>query len=114
MKFLTWLPGFKRIPHVIDPIIPTPKPPKLTKAKDPTDYTKDSLSTGWKTDDRYCTKCLKSTNHDEFMSDICNNCGSFNTQVRYCRVYRKIYIDGAWKYQVRYKDGHEEIREDWY
>jgi hypothetical protein len=83
-------------------------------SKDPSDYKKDDLSTEWHSENHYCTKCLKTTGHNEFMADICNGCGSFNTQERYQRVYRKIFIDGKWKYQVRYIDGKEEIIEKWY
>lgn len=88
--------------------------PVVSGSKDPKDYTKDKLSTGWESDNTYCNVCMKSTGHNEFMSDICNSCGNFNTQIRFGRSYRKIYIDGAWKYQVRYKNGTEEIREGWY
>jgi len=83
-------------------------------SKDPSDYKKDDLSTVWRSDDRYCKKCKKSTSHNEFMSDICNSRGSFNTQIRFGRVYRKIYIDGKWMYQVKYRNGHEEIIHKWY
>jgi len=83
-------------------------------SKDPNDYKKCSLSTEWKSDDTHCTKCKKSTGHNEYMSDICNGCGSFNTQVRFGRSYRKIKVDGKWKYQVRYRNGDEEIIDKWY
>jgi hypothetical protein len=83
-------------------------------SKDPKDYAKDKLSTGWQSDINHCNVCKKSTGHNEFMSDICNSCGSFNTQVAMGRTYRKIYIDGKWKYQIRYRNGVEEIREEWY
>jgi hypothetical protein len=86
----------------------------IQESKDPKDYMKTSLSTTWEADDRYCEKCDKSTSHSEFMSDICNSCGSFNTQIRFGRSYRKIKIDGKWKYQIRYKTGREEIRDGWY
>lgn len=57
------------------------------RSKDPKDYTKSDLSTEWKSDNTYCSKCMKSTGHNEYMSDICNNCGSFNTQIRFGRSY---------------------------
>jgi hypothetical protein len=82
--------------------------------KNPEDYTKDELSTNWKSDRNYCENCMKSTDHNEYMSDICNSCGSFNTQVHFGRSYRRIVIDGSWNYQIRYRDGKEEIRENWY
>ncbi len=88
--------------------------PASRGSKDPKDYTKCDLSTEWKCDDIYCKVCNKSTSPNEYMSDICNGCGNFNTQIRYGRSYRKIYIDNAWKYQVRYRNGNEEIRETWY
>jgi hypothetical protein len=87
---------------------------KNNVSKDPSDYKKDDLSTDWMSDGRYCNECKKSTSHNEYMSDICNSCGNFNTQIRYGRSYRKIYIDGKWKYQVRYRNGDEEIRDSWY
>lgn len=82
--------------------------------KDPKDYTKSKLSTEWQTEDYYCYHCKKSTGHSEYMSDICNSCGSFSTQVRFGRVYRKIYLNGKWRFQVRYKDDREEIIDNWY
>lgn len=105
MSILEWLFGASK---------PTLNKPIVSGSKDPKDYTKTDLSTTWKADHVYCDVCMKSTGHNEFMSGICNNCGNFNTQIRYGRSYRKIYIDGAWKYQVRYKNGTEEIREKWY
>lgn len=87
--------------------------PIVKASKDPNDYTKDDLSTDWYGDDHYCNKCKKSTSHNEYMSSICNTCGSFDKQIVYGRSYRKIYIDGRWKYQVRYKNGFNEIRDNW-
>lgn len=86
----------------------------IITSKDPKDYTKTELSTDWEADKHHCTACNKSTGHNEYMSDICSGCGKFNTQVRFQRSFRKIYIAGSWKYQVRYKDGTEEIRAKWY
>ncbi|AGO47464.1 hypothetical protein Phi19:3_gp060 [Cellulophaga phage phi19:3] len=86
----------------------------INKSKDPSDYKKCSLSSEWYSDNHYCTKCKKSTGHNEYMSDICNGCGSFDTQKRFGRSYRKIMIEGKWKYQVRYKNGNEEIIDKWY
>jgi len=88
---------------------------KSLVSKDPKDYTKCKLSTGWESDRIYCSACKKSTGHNEYMSDICNGCGSFNTQIRFGRSYRKIYIDGKWKFQIKYKNSeNDEIREEWY
>ncbi len=87
---------------------------KEKPSKDPSDYRKDSLSTEWQADDHYCSVCKKSTGFNEYMSEICNGCGNFSTQIYNGRSYRKIYIDDKWKYQVRYKDGIEEIIEKWY
>lgn len=85
------------------------------KSKDPNDYTKCELSTGWKVDHYYCTKCKKSSDHDEYISSICNVCGSFCTIESLGRTYRKIYIDGKWKYQIKYRGVKpDEIREGWY
>jgi hypothetical protein len=84
-------------------------------SKDPKDYTKCRLSTNWHSDDHYCSACRRSTGHNEYMSDICNGCGSFKTQELYGRSYRQIYIDGKWKYQIKYKNGaDDEIIEKWY
>lgn len=87
---------------------------KTLKNKNPDDYTKCESSTDWQSDNMHCGKCLKSTSHSEYISDICNGCGSFNTQVSFGRSYRKIYVDGVWKYQIRYKNGRKEIRNEWY
>jgi hypothetical protein len=78
---------------------------KPSGSKDPNDYKKDSLSTDWESDDHYCSICKRSTKHNEYMSDICNGCGGFNTQVRYGRCFRKIYIDGKWRIQIKYRNG---------
>jgi hypothetical protein len=86
----------------------------LQGSKDPEDYTKTELSTNWETDSYHCSTCLNSTSHNEYMASVCNSCGNFNTQVLYGRSYRKIFIDGKWKYQIRYKKSHEEIRDTWY
>ena len=83
-------------------------------SKDPNDFTKCALSTAWLVDAHYCTKCKKSTSHNEFMSDICSGCGSFNTQDRFGRSYRKIRIEGKWMYQIRYKNGDMEITDNSY
>ncbi len=87
---------------------------KMIKEKDPKDYKKCNLSTEWEADDHHCKNCKCSTGHNEWMSDICNSCGSFDTQVRYDRSYRKIFYGGKWMYQVRYRDGKEEIIKNWY
>jgi len=87
---------------------------KLIGNKDPKDYKKCDLSTDWEIDTYYCVKCKNSTTHREFMSSACNSCGHFGHQTMYGRSYRKIYIDGVWKYQIRYKNGEEEIRDGWY
>jgi len=87
---------------------------EIVGSKNPSDYKQCKLSTGWSPDDHHCTSCMKSTEHREYMSGICNGCGSFKTQVRFERSWRKIFIDGEWKYQIKYKDGTEEIRKWWY
>ncbi len=90
------------------------QPNTIEGSKDPKDYKKDKLSTGWEHDDHYCSRCNCSTGHNEFMTDTCNSCGNFHTQHNSGRNFRKIYIDGQWKYQIRYEDGREEIRKEWY
>lgn len=82
--------------------------------KDPTDYTKSWSSTHWSYDAHYCSACKCTTGHAEYMSDICNHCGSFRTQVLHGRSYRKIKLDGKWKYQVKYRNGNEDIIDKWY
>jgi hypothetical protein len=82
--------------------------------KDPMDYKKCSLSTDWDIDPHHCTKCQKSTSHREYISDVCNSCGSFDTQVLHGRSYRKIKEHGEWRYQVRYRNGVQEIMDTWY
>ncbi len=113
MNIFKLLFGAKK-PKLSDDIPKPLKEPQAPRSKDPKDYTECNLSTGWKSDEHYCNECMKSTGHNEYMADICNGCGSFNTQVWYGRSYRKIYYVGKWKYQIRYKDGREEIRNEWY
>lgn len=84
------------------------------KEKYPKDYTLSESSTEWLSERSYCKKCSCTTAHNEFMSDICNTCGSFNTQERMGRSYRTIWYQGKWQYQVRYREGKEEIIEEWY
>ena len=76
---------------------------KPLEEKDPKDFTKTESSTNWNTIDISCNRCDKECYHTEFMSDICNNCGGINTVVRHQKVYRKIYYQGKWVYQIKYK-----------
>ncbi len=76
--------------------------------KDPNDFTLTKSSTQWQTD-TYCTKCKHSTSHSEYMAGVCNNCGEFETQYLYGRSYRKIYIDGKWVTQFKYRGGGMDI-----
>ena len=84
------------------------------KEKDPKDFTLTESSTGWDLDRHYCRQCLKSTCHSEYMSDVCNGCGGFNTQDGRGRSFRKIFYQGVWQYQIKYKEGKEEIIKEWY
>lgn len=85
-----------------------------TVSKDPKDYKKTEHSTDWSVDRYYCKKCKKSNGTQELMSGVCTGCGSFKTMQGIGRSYRKIYTNGAWKYQVRYESGEEEIVDEWY
>jgi len=79
------------------------------ESKDPNDLTLTKLSKPWIGDRRYCSICKKSTGHYEYMSGICNSCGSFESQVIYGRSYRKIKINGKWKVQYKYRNGDTEV-----
>lgn len=87
---------------------------KALPNKDPNDYTLTESSTPWKADSSFCRVCKKTTSHSEFMSGVCNGCGSFNDQPLYRRSHRKLYIDGKWKVQYKYKNGDMEIVEKEY
>lgn len=82
--------------------------------KDPLDFTLTKYSTPWQIDKRHCTKCKASVGHTEFMSEVCNTCGSFNCMDRMGRSYREIFIGGQWKYQIKYRNGDMEIIDKWY
>lgn len=85
-----------------------PKPTEK-RSKDPNDFTLTSLSTSWETSHSYCRKCNSETGHREFMAQVCNSCGEFNNIDLRGRSFRKIYIDGKWKYQYKYRNGKTEI-----
>jgi hypothetical protein len=89
------------------------KPNDLVGSKDPNDFTKTNLSTNWKTVSVYCKKCKSDGSHNEFMADVCNSCGSFFTMKLNGKSWRKIYIDGKWKYQVKYANGSIEIKDEY-
>lgn len=72
--------------------------------KDPDDFTLCSSSTAWVIDKHYCANCKCSTGHQEYMSEVCNQCGAFDTQHLMERSYRQIWYKGKWQYQVRYKE----------
>lgn len=84
------------------------------KEQDLADYRKSETSSEWLAESHCCINCKCTTTHNEFMSDICNSCGKFNTQKRYERSYRKVFYGGKVQYQVRYRDGREEVIEKWY
>jgi hypothetical protein len=84
------------------------------KEKDPNDFTKCKSSTNWNVENSYCTSCKCTGSHSEYMSDVCNTCGQFDTIVLYGRSYRKIYYQSKWQYQIKYKNGKIELRENWF
>jgi predicted RNA-binding Zn-ribbon protein involved in translation (DUF1610 family) len=82
--------------------------------KDPSDYTLTDSSTRWSTDKYYCTGCKKSVRFDDYLDDLCPYCGRTHIESK-GRDWRKIYIDSAWKYQVKYrKTKQTEIINEWY
>ena len=81
--------------------------------KDPNDYTLTKSSTSWLTE-KYCPKCKATIGHDEWMSEICNNCGTIYSglfsEIRSSkRVYRQIIQDGKWVYQYKYPGKYDEL-----
>lgn len=96
-------------------IIPVPIIPE----KDPNDNTLTVSSTEWKTENYHCVKCLKSSTHNSYMAQICNSCGTFGTITIQNRIFRKIFYNGEWQYQIKYRQTFvekekTEIRKDWY
>lgn len=75
-------------------------------SKDPKDLKKCDLSTQWKPDRFHCTFCKESATHDEYIANICNTCGCFHTVIMNGRVYRKIWHEEQWQYQLRYPSGN--------
>lgn len=88
--------------------------PEILPEKDPLDFSLTSSSTEWKLDQHHCKECKASVGHEEYMSDVCNTCGSFKCMDLMGRIYRKIFIDGKWKYQIKYRNGDMEIIDKWY
>jgi hypothetical protein len=82
--------------------------PKLPP-KDPNDYTLTESSKPWASDEVYCKTCKKSCGHEEFMSSICNGCGSYGTQERFGRSYREIWNGVKWVTQFKYRNGESVI-----
>jgi hypothetical protein len=76
---------------------------KKLKEKDPKDYTLTWNSTEWSTG-RYCPKCKNWIYHSEFMSGVCNSCGSvFHSCLAFnYKSVRQIYSGGKWIWQVKY------------
>lgn len=77
--------------------------------KDPNDYTLTSNSTKWETESYFCPVCLTTIDHSEFLSKVCNNCGTVS---RYhldfkSRSCRKIIKDSKWIWQYKYEDRTE-------
>lgn len=83
--------------------------PLALAEKDPKDFTKTASSTNWQTIRISCNVCDAERAHNDFMSDICGNCGSMYSIERYFKIYRKIYLGGKWVYQIKYKTGKEFI-----
>ncbi len=83
-----------------------------SKEKDPNDYTLTESSTVWGTD-RFCSTCKATTGHREYMSQVCNTCGTIsNTIIPFdYRSYRQIYKDKKWVWQYKYVNNKFEILE---
>lgn len=75
-------------------------------AKDPNDLTWTKSSTQWGYDD-YCSACLRSISHREYMAGVCNSCGSFGTCQRFGRAFRQIWNGEKWIWQYRYKRNNQ-------
>ena len=80
-------------------------PTKVLPNKDPNDFTLTKSSTSWVTQRYFCKKCKSETSHREFMSNICNSCGSFEHQELNYKIHRYIYLDGKWVKQAKLKTG---------
>lgn len=71
--------------------------------KDPSDWSLTEGSTPWITD-HFCPVCKATIRHNEWMANICNNCGSHGN-MRSQRSRRKIWDGKAWVHQFKYNDG---------
>jgi hypothetical protein len=80
---------------------------KPLPAKDPLDFTLTPSSTRWYTH-HYCELCKAWTDHDEWMSQICNSCGGHGDMRGY-RSSRKIWNGERWVQQFRYHNGSIEL-----
>lgn len=91
------------------------KEPEKPTEKDPSDHTNKGSCGNWKVDQYYCIECKMSVPYQRsnILMRICPHCGQ--TPIRpplLCqRVYRKIFIKESWKWQVKYWDGSEIIKE---
>lgn len=76
--------------------------------KDPKDHTLTSNSSKW-TMDTFCPKCLTTIEHSEFMSAICNSCGTvYNDCLAFRnRSHRQIVQNKKWVWQYKYGYGSE-------
>jgi len=76
---------------------------KKLEEKDPKDFRLTWNSTKWSSGE-YCPKCKNWIGFSEFMSGVCNSCGSvFNNCLSFKkRSARQIYYGGKWVWQIRY------------
>lgn len=70
--------------------------------KDPEDWTLTPSSTQWRRND-YCPKCKNTVGHHEFMSKICNSCGTSTSMGQ--RASRTLWNANNWVTQHKYPDG---------
>jgi hypothetical protein len=76
---------------------------KILPPKDPNDFTLTESSTGWRTTDINCPECFAACGHEEYMANVCNNCGYLGWLDRFERTYRQIWNGEKWIYQYKYR-----------
>jgi hypothetical protein len=84
--------------------------------KDPNDFRLTNNSTNWETED-YCPQCKATIGHREYMSDVCNTCGTVFDRygiIGRRRSYRQIVQNGRWVIQYKYNKNKIEIRKNRY
>ena len=71
--------------------------------KNPMDWSLTSTSTKWSYES-FCAFCKTTSSHEEFMSDMCDDCGCHGNMMSK-RSFRKIWNGKEWVLQRKYGNG---------